>query len=427
MTTSDTSAPARSSTRSRAAARTSSPALCLGQAGQHAQPGQDLGGQTGQHGQVERAVLRGAAGRGDAGRLVEQPEGLGDAAAVGVRVDEEHVPTPGCDLRGEGRRDGRATRRTRRAPHGHDPAALGRGDGARARAAPGRTAGSLPPTRPACTPLAERHHGAANRSSRRPTWGRRPTLLHRRGPAPHARRPRHGRARHRRRRSAHARRDGRRRGRGASGPQARPAPCPSHRHAGPRRGPRHAHGRRRPRPPRHRHGRRCRTRPPAQPVLPRGAGPCARRAGEAVAARARRRRDAARRRRSPARAGGRRRRGRGLAGRTTRRRFCPTPASATATSSATSAHRRAIVTPGTRSSVVATGASQRGPSPVMTSVMRHRPPIRRPARGSAWRHRRRLRRAPAHVPSGRTAGQTSSRRHPARRSSSRRARLRRTR
>ena len=44
----------------------------------------------------------------------------------------------------------------------------------------------------------------------------------------------------------------------------------------------------------------------------------------------------------------------------------------------------AIVTPGTRSSVVATDASHRGPSPVMTSVTpRHRRPSRRPSRRPA--------------------------------------------
>ena len=70
------------------------------------------------------------------------------------------------------------------------------------------------------------------------------------------------------------------------------------------------------------------------------------------------------------------------------RAICPTPASARERSSATSAQRRAIVTPGTRPSVVATDASHRGPSPVMTSVMpRHR-------RGSP-RSRRSRRRARA--------------------------------
>ena len=65
------------------------PPLGARQAGEHPQPGDDLGRQPGQPGDVQ-GPLFGRPGRGDGtGRLVDEPEHLGNARAPGVEVDEQ--------------------------------------------------------------------------------------------------------------------------------------------------------------------------------------------------------------------------------------------------------------------------------------------------------------------------------------------------
>ena len=88
-------------------------------------PRDDLGRDARERGQVEQALVGRTAGRGDAGRLVEQPEGLRHAAAVGVGVDEQHLDATAGDLGRQRRRDRRAPGRAGGSPDRDDGRTLG--------------------------------------------------------------------------------------------------------------------------------------------------------------------------------------------------------------------------------------------------------------------------------------------------------------
>ena len=97
------------------------PAVGTQQAGEHPQPGQHDGRQPHQLGAVQAAAVGSATGRGDRGGLIEQGQSLGDAGAVGVGVDEQHLLTGAGELGGQFDGHRGATGCTHRPPHRHDP------------------------------------------------------------------------------------------------------------------------------------------------------------------------------------------------------------------------------------------------------------------------------------------------------------------
>ncbi|OPZ48695.1 MAG: hypothetical protein BWY91_03164 [bacterium ADurb.BinA028] len=92
------------------------PAFGLGYPGEDPQTGTDLQRQPSEGGEVESALL-GRSGRGrDAWGFVEQREGLRDAPAIGVGVDQQHLAPQQSELDGEVDGDRGAPWRAGRAP-----------------------------------------------------------------------------------------------------------------------------------------------------------------------------------------------------------------------------------------------------------------------------------------------------------------------
>ena len=101
------------------------PAVGAREAGEDPHPRQHLGGQARERRDVEGALLARPGRRGDAGRLVDEAEHLGDRGAPGVEVDEQAAhPRAGEDGR-EGGGDRGAARRSGGSPDDGDGARAG--------------------------------------------------------------------------------------------------------------------------------------------------------------------------------------------------------------------------------------------------------------------------------------------------------------